>query len=1055
MSPIARNFAPRGDVRALMPRPLLGVAAALIVGCAASVRPPSPPSPPPASPPPDVGALAVALALPEGAASSVAPMSLTAEDGTGLALAALRARAVLHGPLVETELALTFENPHDRRVEGRFRLALPPRAFTSRLAMKIDGRWTEADVAETAAAREVYEDALHRRRDPLLVEQRDDNELTARVFPIEPREKKEIVVAWIAEVGPDAPVIVPLRGLGRVERVDASVVDGATEPFHVHAEDTIPREDARWAPPHGAPIVRAGDALVARVRVPASAPPAPIGPGLLVLVETSASRAPDLEAEIAVVRGVAARLGATEPDARVVVAAFDQDVEVVYDGALGGLGAHGGDDVASRLRARSALGASDLEGAIAWSARQARGGLARALFVGGGVATAGSPDRRRVAEALAASGIARVDVIASGDVRDDATLRALAGAGARQGVVVDAAAPSAAIAARLLRGARRGVAVEVPGARGSWPASFEGVEDGDERFVYADLPAGVAPRVVVDGREVALAPPLQAPLAARALAKRRIDALVDAGAERDAIVALAKAHRLASPYTAFVVVESDADRVRLAFAGRPLPPPPKAADALLAPAPPIPPPSRGRAMRLAGAHVAKTVSLRMATTVVNGRLPPEAVQGVVRRNFGRFRACYEDGLRRDRALRGRVVTSFAIGRDGAVTASDDAGSELGDRRVVECIVHAFRDLEFPRPEGGVVRVTYPLVLHPERDATDIEEHFQIRAPVPRQRIPSEPPSPPPPPRPWTGAYEAVMAHLADGDVRGAVARAAAARSEAPRDVAALLALGEALSAADRPALAARAYGSIADLHAHRAEMVRLAGARLRRVGPGARPLAIALLRRARDDRPDEPSSHHLLAMALLEDGTYEAAFDALAEGLARGYAARFGTPREVLLADVSLVAAAWRAAEPARASAIDARAFALGAPAASEGASLHLVATWETDASDVALAVDAERGGAWLSSADDGFGPEAYAVGAPPAGAAYHVTLSLARRGPSGDASGTLDVVTHDGRGHVTVTPRPFVIMTDGATVDLGSISPSSGSRAQSPSSRGGSGTSR
>src|SRR6185312_13816821 len=48
------------------------------------------------------------------------------------------------------------------------------------------------------------------------------------------------------------------------------------------------------------------------------------------------------------------------------------------------------------------------------------------------------------------------------------------------------------------------------------------------------------------------------------------------------------------------------------------------------------------------------------STSVNGRLPPEAIQRVIRQNFGRMRLCYETGLRADPGLAGRVQVRFVI-----------------------------------------------------------------------------------------------------------------------------------------------------------------------------------------------------------------------------------------------------------------------------------------------------------------------------------------------------------------------------------------------------------
>jgi hypothetical protein len=93
-----------------------------------------------------------------------------------------------------------------------------------------------------------------------------------------------------------------------------------------------------------------------------------------------------------------------------------------------------------------------------------------------------------------------------------------------------------------------------------------------------------------------------------------------------------------------------------------------------------------------------------------GRLPAEIVQRTIRANFGRFRACYESGLRRNPTLAGRVSTSFVIGRDGAVSSAANAGSDLRDAAVVSCVVRAFYGISFPQPEDGIVTVTYPIVF---------------------------------------------------------------------------------------------------------------------------------------------------------------------------------------------------------------------------------------------------------------------------------------------------------------------------------------------------------
>lgn len=106
---------------------------------------------------------------------------------------------------------------------------------------------------------------------------------------------------------------------------------------------------------------------------------------------------------------------------------------------------------------------------------------------------------------------------------------------------------------------------------------------------------------------------------------------------------------------------------------------------------------------------------------VNGRLDPHIIQSVVRTNFYTlFAPCYDDALRSNRHLRGRVVTKFVIDLDGSVATVADAGSDAGtnmpDLNVVRCVVRHFGDLKFPAPDGGNVTVVYPIQFNPGDDA---------------------------------------------------------------------------------------------------------------------------------------------------------------------------------------------------------------------------------------------------------------------------------------------------------------------------------------------------
>ena len=116
--------------------------------------------------------------------------------------------------------------------------------------------------------------------------------------------------------------------------------------------------------------------------------------------------------------------------------------------------------------------------------------------------------------------------------------------------------------------------------------------------------------------------------------------------------------------------------------------------------------------RLGGAHQTRAPSIRQGATQVNGRLPAEVIQRIVRQNFGRFRLCYENGLRTNPNLSGRVSVKFVIDRSGSVSTASDGGSEIPDQAVVSCVVRGFGNLSFPQPEGGIVTVVYPIIFNP-------------------------------------------------------------------------------------------------------------------------------------------------------------------------------------------------------------------------------------------------------------------------------------------------------------------------------------------------------
>lgn len=95
-----------------------------------------------------------------------------------------------------TTIDQTYFNRENRRLEGTFYFPLPADASLSRLAMYVDGKRMEGGMAERDHARNVYETILHTQRDPALLEWVDGTTFKMRVFPLEARQEKRIVLSY-------------------------------------------------------------------------------------------------------------------------------------------------------------------------------------------------------------------------------------------------------------------------------------------------------------------------------------------------------------------------------------------------------------------------------------------------------------------------------------------------------------------------------------------------------------------------------------------------------------------------------------------------------------------------------------------------------------------------------------------------------------------------------------------------------------------------------------------------------------------------------------------
>jgi len=903
------------------------------------------------------------------------PLKLTAADGTGLELVKLESKATVQGPLAFTELHLTFNNGQNRVLEGHFEITLPEGAALSRLAMLNPQGWQEGEVVEKQRARVAYEDALHVRQDPALLEQSAGNKFQCRIFPIGANANKEIILSYSQELAPNQAYQLPLTGLPQVHELSATaqVWQGpgkADRTEHVSLKDRVPSEDfvvQRQAPAQG--LIK--DHLVMFSVKPKLETEAVPLDNLLVLVDTSASAGPHYQQQLSQLQLVVDALKRQNPSLRLTLAAFDQTVVPMKDLA--------------ELQKRLPMGASHWNKALHWA--EAQKGATRVLMVGDGVITAGHERLSDFVPKLKKAGIGRVDLLASGSVRNQETLRPLADA--LGGLVLDANQPVDATVQALTHKALSGVAVEVEGAEWVWPQTLNGLRPGQESLVFAELqePANSLKvslsGPILDQTEVPLTP-VAWPLLERAAAGARIARLTrechDCRDEqqknqlRRHIVELSTKFRVVSDFTALLVLENDWEYGRFGLNRNAL------------------------ANILVMGPQGLEVQQRASVAVFNRRAVP---------SFGQM----NDARREDSPALETRSSSVAEDKAPEAELSSEASGALKEPSQKG---PALRELRKARPMSNYAA--------PAPRRPDPMESFLLDPNHTRPAL--------------TGEFAQI--HRLLSSQQDARPRALAWLQKDPSNVLALVAYAQALDAAGQKVEAARAYGSIIDLYPGRADMRRYAGCCLESLGEAGQELAADTFTKAMVSRPDHPSSHRLLAFAELRLGHYQTAFERLERGLRHRYPfGRFAGYQQVLGSDLAMLGAAWAAHEPSQRTHIQdtLRQYGLSID---DQPSTRFVLTWETDSSNVDLHVKDSRqrpaGGRLLANVTTGYGPECFTIPGTANAFPYQMSIQYSARGPMGYGMGKVEVIQHDGHGGLRFAQKPYVVMNDQASVDLGSL---------------------
>ena len=268
--------------------------------------------------------------------------------------------------------------------------------------------------------------------------------------------------------------------------------------------------------------------------------------------------------------------------------------------------------------------------------------------------------------------------------------------------------------------------------------------------------------------------------------------------------------------------------------------------------------------------------------------------------------------------------------------------------------------------------------------------------------------------------------------------------QAPGEVLPLVLYGQAIVARD-PRQAARAFGSLIDLHPARADLRRFAGNLLETCGAAGQATALDTYAAAVKLRPDHVSGYPQQVWALARAGHYDLALGQLEAGLVaerRSDASQLAP--EVARDSMGLIAAAWLASDPTEITALSLRLCRAEATLPT-GPALRFLLTWETDANDVDFHVRDGKGdqscynnpelasGGWLfEDVTTGYGPEWYAIDEPKA-YPYSLFAHYYARGPMGFGMGRVLVVRWDGK-RLAFEHKPFVVTADDQAVAIGAV---------------------
>lgn len=516
---------------------------------------------------------------------------------TKLALERLSVAAITTGDVTEMTIEHVFRNESDEQLEGTFRFPLPEGAMLIGLSMEIDGKLMDGELVERDKARKAYEQVVDQMLDPALLEWENGQTFKLRVFPIEAKKTKRVVLEVVAPLHRATDGLFfayrPPTGDGGVSLGNVSLtVDGKSV-------RTGKGEGQRAA--SGEVLVKVADiapaALVEHTSEGAyvfahvdpsfggSTPAAPAkGQALIVMCDRSRSM---LEARALQTRTASLLLSKLEPRDRFAIVTGDVKAQALPSGL------HETTDAerslaASFIDGTTPDGASDLGKVFVAAGEIAKEAVKQGLepvfvYIGDATPTWGetrATELQRIANE--SFGGAPLHVVVLGKSSDEATARALASATHGRMLRPKTDEDAQRVAEQIVRArtTRRIEDVKLVAADGiDVPLAVPStVYEGDDVALAAFVPKdketealGMKLTGTLAGqpfeKAIAFASAQNARDVGKRWAKARIEQLEhDGDAHKEAIVKTSLDHGVMSRYTSFLVLESEEAYARLQIA---------------------------------------------------------------------------------------------------------------------------------------------------------------------------------------------------------------------------------------------------------------------------------------------------------------------------------------------------------------------------------------------------------------------------------------------------------------------------------------------------------